>query len=150
MLKKFFSIILLPFLLLACAENSASKPPVDTQAGSQTNSSQQKPVKTDEGKTVFTTYCMACHQKDGSGVPRMFPPLQKSEWVNGDKKRLINILLHGLEGDITVNDETYSQTMPKQDYLTDKQIASVLSYIRQNFGNQADSVKVKDVKTLRK
>jgi mono/diheme cytochrome c family protein len=144
MLKKFSSIILLPFLLLSCAENSASKPPAEAQVNLQGN--QQKPVKPDEGKTVFTTYCMACHQKDGSGVPRMFPPLQKSDWVNGDKKRLVNILLNGLEGDITVNDETYSQTMPKQDYLTDKQIASVLSYIRKNFGNQSDSVKVKDVK----
>jgi mono/diheme cytochrome c family protein len=109
----------------------------------------QKSTKTDEGKTIYTKYCLACHQRDGSGVPGMYPPLQKTDWVNGDKKRLINILLHGLEGEIVVNGETYSQVMPKQSFLTDKQIAQVLTYIRQNMGNKGDSIKVKEVRELR-
>jgi mono/diheme cytochrome c family protein len=151
MLQKIFYITALTYITMACAENSAPKPIVD--AGLVTSSQQTtqvKSAKTDEGKTLYITYCMACHQKDASGVPGMFPPLQKSDWVGGDKKKLISILLHGLEGEITVNDETYSQTMPKQDYLSDKQIAQVLTYVRQNFGNQGDSVKERDVKMLRK
>ncbi|MFX7824815.1 c-type cytochrome, partial [Acinetobacter baumannii] len=47
------------------------------------------------GKKVYTQYCLACHQSDGGGVPRMNPPLQKTEYVLGDKKRLINIVLKG-------------------------------------------------------
>jgi mono/diheme cytochrome c family protein len=110
----------------------------------------QKPVKTDEGKNIYMKYCLACHQRDGSGVPGMYPPVRKTDWINGDKKRLINVILYGLKGDIVVNGETYSQVMPKQSFLTDKQIAQVLTYLSQNMGNKGDSIKVKEVMELRK
>jgi mono/diheme cytochrome c family protein len=109
----------------------------------------QNSGKSDEGKDVYVKYCISCHQTDGSGVPNMFPPIFKSDWVNGDKNRIINVLLNGLEGDIEVNEAPYSQVMPKQDYLTDMQIALVLTYIRQNFGNNADAVLPADVARLR-
>ncbi len=115
------------------------------------SANQPKPQpKQDEGKDVYLRHCMSCHQKNGSGVPGMYPPLQKSNWINGDKKKIINVVLNGLEGEIEVNGEVFSQTMPKQNYLTNKQVAQVLSYLRKNFGNQADSVKVKDVMEVRK
>jgi len=110
----------------------------------------QKSPNPDEGKAVFLKYCMPCHQKDGSGVPSMFPPVRKSDWVNGDKKKIISVILNGLEGEINVNGEIYSQVMPKQDYLSNKQIAQVLSYLRLNLGNKSDSVTVKEVITIRK
>lgn len=110
---------------------------------------QQDSLKRDEGKDLYIKYCLTCHQTDGSGVPNMFPPIQKSDWVNGDKDKIINILLNGLQGDIDVNGESFSQIMPKQDYLTDLQIAQVLTYIRQNFSNNADTVQPEDVKNLR-
>jgi mono/diheme cytochrome c family protein len=102
-----------------------------------------------EGESLYIKYCLSCHQKDGSGVPNMFPPIQKSDWVNGDKSKLINVLLKGLKGDIDVNGEQYSQVMPKQDYLTDVQISQILTYIRQNFGNNADAVTPDEVTNLR-
>jgi mono/diheme cytochrome c family protein len=102
-----------------------------------------------EGESLYIKYCLACHQKDGSGVPNMFPPLQKSDWVNGDKSKLINVLLKGSKGEIDVNGEQYNQVMPKQDYLTDVQIARILTYIRQNFGNSADAVTPGEVTNLR-
>ena len=101
------------------------------------------------GESLYIKYCLSCHQKDGSGVPNMFPPIQKSDWVNGDKSKLINVLLKGLKGDIDVNGEQYSQVMPKQDYLTDVQISQILTYIRQNFGNNADAVTPGEVTNLR-
>ena len=104
----------------------------------------------DSGKVLFTTYCMSCHQVDGSGVPGMYPPLQKSDWVGGDKNKLILLLLNGLEGEITVNGVTYSNSMPKQDFLSNKQIAILLTYIRNNFGNKSSEVKITDVSALRK
>ena len=103
----------------------------------------------DEGKSVFMTFCLSCHQKDASGVPGMYPPLQNNKVITGDKKKIINIVINGLQGEIEVNDEIYSQTMPPQNYLTNKQIAQVLSFLRQNFGNKADSVKVTEVSTIR-
>ena len=110
----------------------------------------QKSPRPDEGKAVFLKYCMSCHQKDGTGVPGMFPPVQKSDWVKGDKKKIISVILNGLEGEINVNSEIFSQVMPKQDYLSNKQIAQVLSYLRLNLGNKSDSVTVKEVITIRK
>ena len=106
--------------------------------------------KADSGKALYTKYCMSCHQADGSGVPGMYPPLNKSNWVNGDKKRLITILLNGLNGEIEVNNETYNQAMPLQNFLTDKQIAELLTYIRKNFDNKANPVKINEVTKLRK
>ena len=104
----------------------------------------------DSGPILYHKYCLSCHQKDGSGVPNMFPPLKNSNWVNGDPNRLIKNVLFGLNGEIEVNDEVYSQVMPKLDYLSDRQIAEILSYIRKNFDNNAKAVKPEDVKILRK
>jgi mono/diheme cytochrome c family protein len=111
--------------------------------------SQANTYKSEEGKEIYVKHCLTCHQTDGSGVPNMFPPIQKSDWVNGDKNKLINVLLNGLDGDIDVNGESFSQAMPKQDSLTDVQIAQLLTYIRQNFGNNADAVQPADVTNLR-
>jgi mono/diheme cytochrome c family protein len=83
------------------------------------------------------------------GDGNLFPPLAGSEWVNGDKKKLVNILLQGLNGTITVAGRKYNNAMPKFDFLSDQQIADLLSYVRYNFGNGADSVKAADVKRLR-
>jgi mono/diheme cytochrome c family protein len=102
-----------------------------------------------EGKNIFMKYCLACHQRDGSGVPNMYPPLKKSDWVNGDKNKIIKVLLNGLDADIEVNETGFSQTMPTFNYLTDKQIADVLTYIRQNFENHASEVDANEVSVLR-
>ena len=115
-------------------------------------SAQKTPLNTaqpDDGANLYIRYCLSCHQKDGSGVPNMYPPIQNSDWVNGDKNKLIKVLLNGLEGDIEVNGDQYNQVMPKQNALTDAQIALLLTYIRQNFGNKASAVDPADVAKLR-
>jgi mono/diheme cytochrome c family protein len=108
-----------------------------------------KPVATDAGKKVYLKNCMVCHQADGAGVPGLNPPLGKTDWVTGDKKRLINIVLKGLETEIEVNGEVYANPMPAQPQLTDQEIADVLTYIRNNFGNKASAVTPAEVKALR-
>jgi len=109
----------------------------------------QQSGKKEAGKDIYQKFCLSCHQADGSGVPGSFPPLKKSDWVNGDKKRIISIVLKGMKGKIVVNEETYTQVMPAQANLTDEQIARVLTFIRHNFGNNADSVLPKEVSSLR-
>ncbi len=64
------------------------------------------------GEQVYNIYCIACHQGDGKGDGSRFPPLDNSEWVNGDKKRLIGVLLNGLEKPITINGKTFNNPMP--------------------------------------
>jgi cbb3-type cytochrome c oxidase subunit III len=102
----------------------------------------------DSGKIIYETYCLACHQEDGNGVPGMNPPLSKTDWVLGDSTRLINVILKGLK-DAEINGEIYSNEMPSHDFLTDKQIAEVLTYVRKNFGNNAGAISVEDVKKQR-
>jgi mono/diheme cytochrome c family protein len=78
----------------------------------------------------------------------MNPPLRGTDWVNGDKVRLINVLLKGLQN-AEIEGETYDNVMPAHDFLSDQQIADVLTYIRSNFGNKAPAVSAQEVKEQR-
>ena len=101
------------------------------------------------GKKVYDGYCMACHMTDGEGVPRMNPPLVKTEYVTGDKKRLIGIVLNGMDEPLEINGETYTNVMAPHAFLKDQEIADVLTYIRNSFGNKASAVTIGEVKSAR-
>lgn len=101
------------------------------------------------GLQTYTAVCLACHMADGSGVPGMYPPLKNTDWVTGDKERLIKITIQGLSGKIEVNGVTYNNIMPPNSHLSDQEIADVLTYIRQSFGNDADAVTVDEVQRVR-
>ncbi|MEO6844036.1 MAG: cytochrome c [Ginsengibacter sp.] len=101
------------------------------------------------GEKVYTKYCLTCHQADGSGVPNMTPPLIQTSFVLGDKEKLINIVLKGLKN-VDIDDQTYNNPMPALgSVLKDQEIADVLSYVRNSFGNKASAVTVAEVKTAR-
>lgn len=101
------------------------------------------------GKSVYETTCVVCHQKDGGGVPRLNPPLKKTKYVLGDKSQLVQIVLKGLNQPIEIDGETYNNVMPSFAQLTDQQIADVLTYVRNSFGNKASAVTVAQVKAER-
>ena len=103
----------------------------------------------ERGKVVYSTYCLTCHQEDGKGVQRMHPPLTSTEFVRGDKKRLIGIVLNGLQGEIEVEGDMYNNLMAAQDFLTNEQIADVLTYVRNSFGNKYSLITPAEVKTVR-
>lgn len=103
----------------------------------------------DRGKKVYDITCSTCHQKNGAGVPRLNPPLIKTEYVLGDKARIINIVLKGLDEAIEINGEEYANAMPSFAQLTDQQIADVLTYVRNSFGNKASLVSSATVKAER-
>lgn len=110
----------------------------------------KKPAaKPGPGQQIYEQYCLACHQVDGSGVPNLNPPLKQTDWVQGDKVRLINVILKGLQEPIEINGETYDNVMPAHDFLSDKEIADVLTFIRSNFGNKADAISAEEVKKVR-
>jgi quinoprotein glucose dehydrogenase len=100
------------------------------------------------GKTQFAG-CMACHGADGGGAPGVGPPLAGSEWVTGPVENLIRIQLRGLMGPIKVKGTEYNLVMPPQAHQNDDQIAAVLTYIRNSFGNQAGPVTAAQVAALR-
>jgi len=103
----------------------------------------------ERGSKVYETYCLSCHMADGSGVPGMNPPLTKTKWVQGPKKELTELLLKGLTGEIEVNGEYYDNVMPSQAYLKDQELADVMTFIRNSFGNKASGVSVSEVKKWR-
>jgi nitrite reductase (NO-forming) len=96
------------------------------------------------GKNLYTKTCFACHQANGEGIPNAFPPLAKSDYLNANVKRAIGIVLHGKTGEITVNGKKYNSVMTKQT-LTDDEVADVLTYIYNSWGNNKTNVKVMDV-----
>ena len=102
------------------------------------------------GNLLYNKYCLMCHQVNGSGVPGMFPPLAHNSKVTGPSTDLIRIVLFGLEGPIVVNGKDFNQSMPPQDYLNDKQISDILSFIRNSWGNKAPNITPAEVVKARK
>ena len=104
-----------------------------------------------KGKQQYMAICVACHQPTGLGLPMVFPPLAKTEYVNGDPKRFAAIILKGVAGPITVDGKTYNNMMPGQEaVLTDEKIAAVVTYVRGSFGNQSPAVTPDIVAAARK
>jgi mono/diheme cytochrome c family protein len=101
------------------------------------------------GKEVYINNCQSCHMEKGEGVEGLNPPLAKTTYLK-DTKKIINIILKGQSGEITVNGKKYNTIMPAQDYLTDQQIADVLTYIRNSWGNKYPAVTTAQVKAQRK
>ena len=100
------------------------------------------------GALVYKQYCLSCHQADGGGVPNLNPTLSQTSWVLGDKQRLISVLLNGLQGQL-IDGVKYESVMPSHSFLTDKQIADVLTYVRNNFDNKASLVTAAQVNAVR-
>ena len=105
----------------------------------------------ERGEKIYTGTCLACHQVTGKGVDRMNPPLVKTKWVLGDKKALARIVLFGLKGgEIEIDGDNFHNPMPPQaTQFTDLQVADVLTYVRNSFGNKATAVTEADVKIAR-
>jgi nitrite reductase (NO-forming) len=101
------------------------------------------------GQATYLGICSTCHQKDGKGLPGVFPPLEKSDYLMADKERSIRLTLAGLTGPIKVNGKDYSGVMPPLANLTDHEVADVLSYVRNTFGNKGDAVKDSEVAAVR-
>ena len=100
------------------------------------------------GKELYGRTCLACHQSEGQGIPNAFPPLAKSDFLNANPERAINAVLHGLSGEVKVNGKKFNNVMTSQN-LTDDEVASVLTYVYDSWGNNKTVVTPAMVKTLR-
>jgi nitrite reductase (NO-forming) len=104
--------------------------------------------KIKDGKQVYMNTCFACHQPEGQGIENAFPPLAKSDYLNADVKRSIGIVLNGKTGEITVNGKKYNSVMTKQT-LTDVEVADVMTFIYNSWGNNKTNVSVDLVKKVK-
>ena len=102
----------------------------------------------DAGKDVYNSVCLACHLSEGQGIKSVFPPLAKSDYLMEDLDRSIEQLIKGSSGEIEVNGVKYNGAMPATG-LDDKDIADVLNYIRNSWGNEGDFVSEDKVKKVR-
>lgn len=100
------------------------------------------------GATVYGN-CQGCHMANGNGQPGLIPPLAGSEWVQQGSERLIRVLLHGLSGPVSVKGQSYTNIMPPQGHLSDKEIAYVLTFIRNSWDNKSDLITPEMVQKVR-
>lgn len=102
----------------------------------------------DSGKTIYIQRCLSCHQTDGSGILNVNPPLTRKEVID-DKKKLVDMVIGGLDTHEEINGISYSNVMPPNPKMTDQEIADLLTYVRNSFGNRASAIKSREVKSLR-
>jgi len=108
-----------------------------------------KEIQMERGKKVFLSVCFACHMANGEGLPGIFPPLAGSDFIKADKERAIRIPIKGLSGPIVVNGKPYNNVMPPQTQLSDSQVADVLTYVMNSWGNSGGPVSTDDVRRAR-
>jgi mono/diheme cytochrome c family protein len=101
------------------------------------------------GAAVYARTCIACHQPTGKGLPPVFPSIAGTPIVTGNPELPIKFILHGLMGPITVDGITFNSMMPPVAGVNDQEIADVLTYVRQSFGNKANAVTPAQVKAVR-
>jgi nitrite reductase (NO-forming) len=121
-------------------------PKVDGAAKSTAAKTVPEQIKS--GKELFGRTCFACHQPEGQGVPNAFPPLAKSDFLNANPDRAIGAVLHGLSGEITVNGKKFNNVMTSQN-LTDEEVADVLTYVYNSWGNNKTVITPAKVKAVR-
>lgn len=101
------------------------------------------------GKVLFLGTCSACHQAEGQGVPNAFPPLAKSDFLMEDKRRSIEVVLNGLKGPVKVNGNQFDSVMPPLSHLPDDDIANILTFVRNTWGNSGDVISRAEVTQVR-
>jgi nitrite reductase (NO-forming) len=103
-----------------------------------------------KGEATYARVCSACHQPDGRGLTGAFPPVAQSDYLKtATKAQIIDHVLRGAQGPMTVNGTTYNGVMPPMAFLTDDEIANVLTYVRTSWGNGLDAVTTDDVAKAR-
>ena len=131
------------------AEKSGSSEPIARAAEAAEAGKLTKAGQIESGKALFLGTCSTCHQMDGQGIPKVFPPLAKSDYLMADKKRSIEVLLNGLSGKVIVNGQEYASVMPPMSHMADDELANILTYVRNAFGNSGDAVSVQEVTQVR-
>jgi len=122
---------------------------VSTAATAAAGGKLTKEQQIDAGKALFNGTCSTCHQATGEGMPGVFPPLAKSDLIAKDPKRPLDIVLHGLSGKVTVNGTEYNSVMPPMTQLNDDEVANILTYVYNSWGNPGGQVSADEVKAAR-
>jgi len=130
-------------------DKAANLEPVSQARASAAAGTLTKEEQIKAGEARFTGTCSVCHQSTGQGLPGVFPPLAGSDFLMADKQRAIGIVLNGLHGPVTVNGNAFDSVMPPMSQLNDDELANILTFVRNSWGNSGESVSAEEVKKLR-
>jgi nitrite reductase (NO-forming) len=131
------------------SEKVADLAPVAAAAEAKAAGKLTKEQQIAAGGVLFKGTCSVCHQDNGQGLPDVFPPLAKSDYLLKDPKHAIEVALNGLTGKITVNGKTYDSVMPPMSQLNDDEIANILTYVLNSWGNDGGVISKEDVQKVR-
>lgn len=126
-------------------DKSVSSAPITAAASASAKGTLTLAQQIKAGGALYNGTCSVCHQASGEGIPTVFPPLAKSDFLNADKVRAIGAVLNGLTGPVTVNGNTYNSVMPPMSQLNDDEVANILTYVLNSFGNNGGQVSAADV-----
>lgn len=127
------------------ADKSVSAEAVSAAAQSSASGTLSLAQQIKAGEALYNGTCSVCHQADGAGLANVFPPLANSDFLNADKARAIQVVLNGLSGPIKVNDVGYDSMMPPMSQLNDDEVANILSFVLNNWGNKGVQVSAAEV-----
>ena len=130
-------------------DKAANLAPVTEARAAEASGTLTKEQQIKAGESRFTGTCSVCHQENGQGLPNVFPPLAGSDFLMADKQRAIGIVLNGLTGKVTVNGNVFNSVMPPMSQLNDDELANILTFVRNSWGNSGDAVSASEVKQLR-
>jgi len=156
MTSRTFSIMLLAgFAIAGCGAGGQEEAPrgrdtaTEVHAAEAASAGQSRTERIAAGQEVYQTVCQACHGVEGQGLPGAFPPLAESDWIAANEGRLAEVVLNGLSGSIEVNGQQYNAVMPPMAYLSDSEIANVLTFVLNNWDNPGGAVEPAQVAMLR-
>jgi nitrite reductase (NO-forming) / hydroxylamine reductase len=113
------------------------------------SASQSREQRIEAGSKVYQKVCSACHGAEGKGLPGAFPPVANSDWIAANRDQLAQAILNGLSGPITVNGQDYNSVMPPMAYLSDAEVANVLTYVLNSWGNPGGEMQAAEVAQAR-
>ena len=123
---------------------------MQTAAKSSAAGTLSKEEQINAGKTLFAGTCSVCHQESGAGLPGVFPPLAKSDYLATlDNDAVIKLVLNGLTGVVKVNGQEYNSVMPPMSQLNDDEIANILTYVKNSWDNGGGQVTAAEVTAVR-
>lgn len=100
------------------------------------------------GEELYLTHCSNCHQPDGEGLGLLFPPLDKSDFVDGNKEKVVCLIENGIEGELTVNGKSFNKSMSAIPQLTDLEIAEIVTYLYNSWGRENGIIDVTEVTSI--
>jgi nitrite reductase (NO-forming) len=130
-------------------DKAASLAPVASAAAATVAGTLTQEDQVKAGQALFAGTCSTCHQPDGKGLAGVFPPLAGSDYLGKGNDALIRVVLNGLSGPVTVNGQDYNSVMPPMSQLTDDEVANILTYVKNSWGNGGGKVTMDEVAKVR-